>query len=129
MRNVIFTLLLVLCASYLHAGSYCSNLEVVTSGDSFEYSASIYVVCDDMSRITRIEARGLVNSTLRKYPNIANEVFIFFVTSKDYFGAMDIEPYTIPKEAYLADFYNMTNRFVLWPKVKAKQRIIKLPDK
>ena len=129
MKNITFTLILMICANYLHAESYCSNLRAVESGDAFAYSASIYVVCEDMSHITRTEAEELVASTLSEYPNIANEVFIFFVTSKDYFGAMDIEPYNIPKEAYLADFYNMTNKFVVWPKNKAKQRIIKLADK
>jgi len=119
----------MLCANYLHAEGYCSNLKTVKSGDSFAYSASIYVVCEDMSRITHTEAKELVNSTLSEYPNVANEIFIFFVTSKDYFGAMDIEPFNIPKEVYLAEFYNMTNKLVVWPKIKAKQRIIKLADK
>jgi hypothetical protein len=84
------------------------------------------MVCDSLDGISQSQANALVSVALAKNQEDVAEVFVFFVKSDSYIGAMEKTPFLIPKNYYLADFYSVTGKFVLWPKSPIKSRTMEL---
>jgi hypothetical protein len=118
-----------LFTNFSYAEYSCNDDITVRTSDNFEYSATVYVVCDTLANITKFEANSLVNDILKRDISLANEVFIFFIDSEKYIGSMEKAPYKIPKGSLLGDYYNMTQRLILWPQIEDKTKILVLSDK
>jgi len=85
----------------------------------YEESDTMYVVCEDLSGITQEESNKLIKNIFSQYKGEPDEVFVFFVSSKEYVGKFEF-----PAEVWVADYYTHHNKLTLWPKVKEKTRAI-----
>ncbi|WP_045857955.1 hypothetical protein [Teredinibacter purpureus] len=89
--------------------------------DAMGMSSTIYVECKELKGITKAEAADLIRVILEKQRPTANEIFIFFVASKDYVGVLDI-----PAQYYVGDYYNIMNKLTIWPRVSGKTEAISI---
>ncbi|WP_440904815.1 hypothetical protein ACMZOO_00880 [Catenovulum sp. SX2] len=122
MSRILVLFIPLLFTNVSYAEFSCSKDVEVRSGDNFIYSASVYVVCDELANITIVEAQSLINGLLNRDVVLANEVFIFFIDSPKYIGSMDKAPFLIPENSLLGDYYNMTQRLTIWPLISGKAK-------
>jgi hypothetical protein len=119
----IFKRIILLVMLYSGFGFACLEEPVLASGDFFERSASIYLVCPSISNFSDTEAKKTVEKLLGKYEGIAPEIFIQFLASNKYIGYMEKSPYTLPNNELVADYYSGTGRLYFWPKTENKRYI------
>jgi hypothetical protein len=122
----VLTLLFLLTVSSASLSANCSNEAVVRLSDN-NRSATIYVVCPELSTLADDQAIALVKKYIEENKNWASEFFIQFLVSEKYIGYMEKEPYKIPSNELIADFYNGTGRLYFWPGTK-KERMLTIHE-
>lgn len=121
MKLLIFTVILLL--SRLSLAASCPNEPIVKSGDSFEHSASIYLVCPSFGELSDQSARKLILELLQRHEGVANEVFIVVLKTDSSVGFMEKEPYRPEKGELIGDFYNISGKLFLFRETPKEREI------
>lgn len=96
-----------------------NNCNKVVSG--YEAKDIMYVICKDLSYLTKNKASELIINIFNQYKGPPDEILVYFVASKKSVGITNPEGNEL-----VGSYYTHSNELEIWPNSKTNKRAIKI---
>ena len=109
-------LILIFLSTFAIANDDCSK---VVNG--YEKSSSMYVICDDLTKLDKLSASDLIINLFNQYKGEPDEIAIYFVKSKEFLGEHDFSGNELT-----GFYYTHSNKLEIFPNSTTNKKVIEI---